>query len=196
MKFVFIGDVHGNVPHCVSVCKANRDASVIQIGDFGVGFLHPKKFVNLPSNFWFFCGNHDCRKDARHIDNALADFGEFNESFFYVSGADSIDKDMRIEGVSWWPDEELSYQQASNCLFLWEHSKVKVLVSHDCPQSFAEKYKLIYNRSLTRDLLQKMIETRPPELIITGHHHVSKDIYVDGIRWKELSENEVFTIDL
>lgn len=196
MRFVFIGDVHGNISHCVSVCKSNPTSTIIQIGDLGVGFLHPKKFADLPNNFRFFVGNHDCREIANSIPHCLGDFGEVSNSFFFVSGADSIDKDMRIEGISWWKDEELSYSQATHCLKLWEKSKVKILVSHDLPQSFAESYKLIYEKSLTRNLLQKMIEVRKPEMVIFGHHHTSSRFNHNGIQGIGLAEKEIFPLDI
>ena len=196
MKFIFLGDVHGDLGRCSAICTQNRDATVIQIGDLGVGFI-PKKTIlkHLEHNFRFFVGNHDCREISNTIPHCLGDFGEVRNHFFFVSGANSIDKDMRIEGVSWWKDEELSYQQAGECLSQWEKSNVDVLVAHDIPQSFAEGYKLIYDRCLTRDLLQKMIEVRKPKLFISGHHHNSRRMIVKGIAWIELDINESHVLE-
>jgi hypothetical protein len=196
MKFCFLGDVHANLNHCLNLACAHSDTTIVQIGDLGVGFVPPDVFYRLPENFKFFPGNHDCRKMSYTLPHCLGAYGEVFGKFFFVSGADSIDKDRRIEGVSWWPDEELTYQEAEDCLTKWEKSTVDVLVSHDLPQSFAEKYKLIYDRTLTRNLLQKMIEVRKPRLLITGHHHRSKDLVDDKIRWKELGIDEPFFIEL
>lgn len=196
MKFIFLGDVHANLNHCLKLSEANADATIIQVGDLGVGFIPLDVFYRLPSNFKFFPGNHDCRKMCHQLPHFIGDYGEYEGKFFFVSGADSIDKDERIEGVSWWPDEELTYKQAEDCLAKWEKSKLDILVSHDLPQSFAEGYKLIYDRTLTRDLLQRMIDVRKPSLIITGHHHRSGYRIHDKIRWKELQIDESFEIDI
>jgi hypothetical protein len=190
MKFVFLGDVHANLNHCLNVSNNNPDATIIQIGDLGIGFVPLDVFCRLPSNFKFFPGNHDCRKLCGQLPHFMGDYGEYGDKFFFVSGANSIDKDRRIENVSWWADEELTYNQAEDCLAKWETSKLDILVSHDIPQSFAEGYKLIYDRTLTRNLLQKMIEVRKPSMIITGHHHRSGYIIHDKIRWKELGIDE------
>lgn len=197
MKFVFLGDVHGDLARCVDVCKANQDATIIQVGDLGVGFDIPLDvFLGLPENFRFFPGNHDCRDLCRLLPHCLSDYGEAYGKFFFVSGAESIDKTNRIEGKSWWRNEELTYEQASDCLDKWASSKLDILVSHDCPQSFVEGYKLIYDRCLTRNLLQRMIEVREPRLVIYGHHHRSKFIEFNRIMVKELGIGESFTIDI
>jgi len=196
MKFIFLGDVHGNLIRCLNVAESNPDSTIVQIGDFGIGFLPIDVFLRLPKNFKFFVGNHDKRQEAKTLPHCLGDYGEAYEKFFFVSGADSIDKDMRIEGVSWWPDEELTYKQAEDCLDKWENSKVEVLVSHDCPQSIAEKYLLVYDKSLTRNLLQKMIDIRKPKLLVYGHHHQSKRVNFNDIDVKELGIDETFSVDI
>ncbi len=53
-----------------------------------------------------------------------------------VSGAKSVDKHMRIEGVSWWPQEDINYKETEFCLdeIAKHDSKVDVVLSHTCPQ--------------------------------------------------------------
>jgi predicted phosphodiesterase len=196
MRFIFLGDVHANLNHCLKLSEANDNATIIQVGDLGVGSIPLDVFYRLPSNFKFFPGNHDCRKLCHQLPYCMGDYGEYENKFFFVSGADSVDKDRRIEGISWWPDEELTYEQAEDCLAKWEKSKLDILVSHDMPQSFAEGYKLIYDKSLTRNLLQSMVDIRKPSLIIHGHHHRSKFHEFRGVKVKELGIDETFTLEL
>ena len=199
MKFVFLGDVHGNMQHCLHVAQTNTRAVIVQVGDMGVGFRELKDISVLdllPPNFKFFVGNHDNRQLANTSSVCLGDFGEYLEKIFFVSGANSIDKEDRIEGISWWADEELSYKQGVDCLDLWEKSQTKILVSHDCPQSIAEGYKDIYDKSSTRSLLQQMIEVRKPEMIVCGHHHYSHRLIHDGIQYIGLDINEAFLLDI
>lgn len=196
MKFCFLGDVHENINYCLNLTKDYPDTTIVQIGDLGVGFLSLDELYRLPSNFKFFPGNHDNRELCRKLPHFLGDYGEAYGKFFFVSGADSIDRCDRIEGVSWWPDEELTYQQAQDCLEKWEKSSVEILVSHDLPQSFAEGYKLIYERTLTRNLLQRMIEIKKPKLLIHGHHHKPKRHVFNGVQVVELGIDEPYFIDL
>lgn len=196
MKFVFLGDVHNNLNHCYNVCQANLDSTIVQVGDYGVGFVPLDVLRRMSSNFKFFVGNHDHRELAKTLPHCLGDYGEYEGKFFFVSGANSIDRDQRIEGVSWWPDEELSYAQAEDCLEKWDASKVDVLVAHDVPQSFAEGYMLIYDKALTRNLLQSMIEVRKPKLFIHGHHHKSNQLTFNGIKVVSLGIKECFSIDI
>lgn len=191
MKFIAIGDVHGNVVHCDNVCRKNPNHTIIQIGDLGVGFMPLSNFKLLPKNFRFFVGNHDCRKIANKLESCLGDFGEHN-GFFFVSGADSIDKAWRTEGINWWADEEITHAQAQECLTQWENSKAEILLCHDLPQSIAESYYLIYDKTLTRNLLQSMIELRKPKLVIYGHHHKPKRFTEKGIEYVGLGIDETY----
>ena len=128
MKFTILGDVHGDRARCNRVHqKAQKKfpgSEVIQIGDLGVGFPKYKRrarsglYINeptgeidtedykLPPTFKFFPGNHDNRKECHKLPNCLGDFGEY-KGMFFVSGASSIDRAFRTEGLDWWDDEEL-----------------------------------------------------------------------------------------
>lgn len=196
MKYIFIGDVHENLNVCQNACTKHPNATIVQIGDLGVGFIFWGIIAKLPSNFRFFPGNHDKRQEALTLPSCLGNYGEVDGKFFFVSGADSIDKDDRIEGVSWWPDEELTYKQLNHALDLWEKSKVEVLVSHDCPQKIAQYNHLIYDSTPTRSVLDQMIEVRKPEIIVYGHHHRSTLFDYEGIKVKSLGINEVFELTL
>jgi predicted phosphodiesterase len=191
MKYVVLGDVHGNLRRCDDVARRNSDKLVIQIGDLGVGFMPINLFDKLPRNFRFFCGNHDCRTLAHKLKAHLGDFGEFHD-VFYISGADSIDRGLRTEGIDWWPDEELTYAQGQKAIEQWAASKAKILLSHDLPQSLAESHYLIYDRSRTRTILQAAIEARKPEMVVYGHHHKSFRTLKDGVTYVGLAIDEAF----
>jgi predicted phosphodiesterase len=207
---IILGDVHGEVNRCFEVCNAaNLHDSVVQLGDLGIGFNVPHilgDFDNrwagkpvatavskLPSGFHFFVGNHDNRQMAKKLPSCLGDYGEF-ENVFFVSGGRSHDQWARVEGVSWWRDEELTGLQASDCLDKWKASDKDILIAHDCPQSIAEGYLLIYDRCITRTLLDAMITHRRPKLFVFGHHHKHLDIVVDGTRFVCLNIGETIRI--
>ena len=57
--------------------------------------------------------------------------------FLCVGGAVSIDKNHRIEGLSWWPEELLSVKEIEHCLKnLDKHNwEVDYVITHTCPTS-------------------------------------------------------------
>lgn len=191
---IILSDIHSDWNRVEEVCRLWPNETVVQLGDLGIGFLR-SEFVlaNTPKNFRFFVGNHDNRDLANTMPACLGNFGEF-EDIFFVSGAHSIDRFNRIEGKSWWANEELTYRQAEECLAAWEKSDRDVLVTHDCPQVIAERFMLIYDKSLTRDLLDAMVRVRKPKLVVFGHHHKRYDINHDGIRFVGLKMNESFPL--
>jgi hypothetical protein len=56
---------------------------------------------------------------------------------FYLGGAWSIDKDWRVEDVSWWPDEELPYDELDKAYQLYVQSKPQIVATHEAPSKAA-----------------------------------------------------------
>lgn len=191
---IILGDIHSNFDRLVEVCNANRSQIVLQLGDFGVGSI-PTKFLNdnMPSNARFFAGNHDNRPECKNVRGYLGDYGEF-EDIFFVSGANSHDAYRQYLGLSWRADEELTMIQANHCLVQWQQSNKQIIVAHDIPQSFAEYFFLIYDKSLTRNLLQEMINVRKPKLIVAGHHHRPIRSQLHDIQYVGLKIDEVYEL--
>lgn len=63
-----------------------------------------------------------------------------NLNILTIGGALSIDKEMRREGTSWWPQEDLSYTEINSCIDLLntEHdhttTPIDIVLTHTCPQ--------------------------------------------------------------
>ena len=168
-----IGDVHGRI-HEYLALNTESDES-IQIGDVGFGF----KAVSLPTmppGHRFFRGNHDGPVLCHARPSSLGDWG-YDEAngLFWFSGADSIDKHLRREGVSWWRDEELSVAEFERALELYEQVKPRVVLSHDGPQDFIRAAFGIHKKSRTRQALQAAYDLHQPDLWIYGHHHVRRE---------------------
>jgi len=195
LKIIILSDVHGNIRHIEKLCRKYKKRPILQLGDLGVGFIPRAVVEELPANFYFFPGNHDNRSEAITYKNCVGHYGDW-KGIFFVSGADSIDKEWRIEGVSWWADEELTYQQGQDCINQWEASKSEVIISHDCPQFIAENFKLIYDRSITRNLLDSMVFVRKPRLVIFGHHHRPFLQEFKGTEFRGLGIDEHITLDI
>ena len=192
--WTFVGDVHGALDSLPS------HGPTIQVGDLGLGFVHPRddqKFIRCRDDLWFIRGNHDdpgvCRAHPRY----LGDWGG-HEFMFWVSGAWSIDRNFRVEGVSWWRDEELSAADGEKALADYIAARPRVMVTHDGPR-FLFDYKgpmeiWRFKSSSTASLLQAMFEAHQPEVWIFGHHHESRDFTVGATRFRCLAECETLTL--
>lgn len=208
----FIGDVHGKYRQYKQIISG-CDRSV-QVGDMGVGFryyvphddsgLHGKIFGNPPyddmekGNHRFIRGNHDNPQECRKHPFFIQD-GAVEDTTMYVGGALSIDRQYRIEGFSWWPDEELSLQELNQIYDVYVTSKPTVMVTHDAPDSIAcllsRKEKLEFP-SRTRQAFQSMFESHRPSLWLFGHWHQSFITDIEGTRFICLAELEFLDIEL
>lgn len=196
-KITIIGDVHGSTRSYQKWIRGNLfgEERSIQIGDMGLGFSG----VGLPApgqpefslNHKFFRGNHDSPEKCRANRHYLGDYGYLEEdSLFWCAGAWSIDRAYRTEGVSWWPDEELSYDELNKALDLYVQSKPRFVLSHEAPAKAAKT--LLYSligpyfflakrdcaNSRTGQALEAMMSLHQPEKWIFGHYHVDKHFNV------------------
>ena len=65
---IFLGDIHGDHHFAKSIAARYPKDKVIQVGDFGVGLISSDELnENFPDNLYFFCGNHDKRREAPMI---------------------------------------------------------------------------------------------------------------------------------
>ena len=181
----FIGDIHCNFDSYLRIIEG-LDKSV-QVGDFGVGFPDVEYPKNFDINHKFIRGNHDNPFVCTHHPNCIKD-GEYIDGVFYVGGAHSVDKHMRVKDLNWWEEEEVSYQKAMEILDRYVEYKPEIVVSHDCPSIVIE------GQSRTKDLLNAMLEFHEPKIWIFGHHHWSLDLVVNKTRFKCLDIEEVFKL--
>lgn len=181
---VIIGDVHGKYKEYLKIIKNVEES--IQIGDFGFDYS-VFSFNNIPTNHSFFTGNHDNHEIVNNCLNFLGRFGASSD-FFFVSGAFSIDRHRRVQGIDWFPNEELNYQETEQCAQLYQKTKPKLMLSHDCP-SFVFNY-----QSHTSRFLAHLFELHKPDLWIFGHHHMSMRRNILGTDFKCLNELETISV--
>jgi predicted phosphodiesterase len=177
---LLISDVHGKWDRLNKLIEENKDTQIIQLGDLGIGFQgfdYPESF---PDNFRFIRGNHDNPEVCREHPNYLGDYGQAGD-LFYISGAYSLDHALRSEGVDWWPEEQLSYQELQNMIDLYVKVKPKYVISHDCPDIVCtELYGENRFPNRTQQALQVCIEEHQPHKWVFGHHHVDYRSIMQG----------------
>jgi predicted phosphodiesterase len=185
-----IGDVHGHNSHYRKLLDDDLAGSV-QLGDMGFSddYEELKEHVD-PNTHRFVPGNHDNYDDlpphAYSEDYGMEEVGGLR--FFYIRGADSVDKHRRIPGVSWWDREQITWSVGYDILKAVDEHKPDIILSHDCPADcvyigrpeepldvqrsrgvITNKSKL--NLSITNQVLTAVFEQHQPKLWVFGHHH-------------------------
>lgn len=203
-----IGDVHGKTKAYQKIISRMLPGQrTIQLGDMGIGF----KYVGLqqlPDEHKWFRGNHDCPGKCRRHKNYLGDFGYLPEDrLFWMAGAFSIDRMYRVQGESYWIDEELSYTELSEAVKLYEQVRPKFVISHEAPARagcalldelkgpyFSAKQECCKSR--TSEALQDMLDIHQPKEWVFGHYHVNKTFQLSQIETKFTCVAELSTYEL
>lgn len=209
MTIRLIGDVHGKFKQYKRILRQSPPS--IQVGDMGVGFFrwphgepeeNPSHYVMGDGNHRFIRGNHDNPTRCRIHSHWISD-GTVENGVMFIGGALSIDKAYRVEGFSWWPDEELSIDELNKLTDLYVATKPRVMITHECPEEVSvallQTIPSITNggtktnpafASRTRQAFQSMWSAHSPELWVFGHYHVSFDHILRGTRFVCLAELE------
>lgn len=106
------------------------------------------------------------------------------KTFFIMGGALSIDKIFRIEGISWWNEEEPSRKELNYGLDNLEknNNKVDYILTHTCSNEVSRCVLRSNSQTLTvHDPLSKYFDkiekTIDYKKWFFGHFHIDKDIY-------------------
>jgi hypothetical protein len=106
-----------------------------------------------------------------------------DKTFFTMGGALSIDKHLRIENVTWWKEEEISYNDIENGLDNLEkvNYEVDYVLTHTAPQFLIESiYKYTPHKdptSKTLNLFYDRIKFKHNWMF--GHLHIDTS-YMDN----------------
>jgi len=100
-------------------------------------------------------------------------------TFFTFGGGDSIDKNTRMPGVSWWAREIPNYMEMKRGLDNLKavSNKVDYILAHDCPSSVRDvivsHHKEHYQLS---DYLQEVVNITNFKHYFFGHHHLDETL--------------------
>jgi predicted phosphodiesterase len=214
MRIGIMGDVHMHTKWTIQqIYDAKEQGAdvIIQLGDFGYLFFSEFKnsvqealsATNL--NLYFIDGNHENFEYLYSLpiqDNGLR---EVRQNIVHIprgfrwewegikclglGGAYSVDSPKRQIGVSWWPQETITLQDAENAV---NGGKVDVMFTHDAPygidlpntewaiETFGE-YQLKISEGNSKLLLEVVNEVKP-DVLWHGHHHMRYDqvLYTQG----------------
>lgn len=189
-KTLFVGDIHGDTKALIRLTKyamrLQKIERIIQVGDFSINpadysFTWP---FDIP--LWFIPGNHDhyhalsrgmnLAPNVRYIKR-----GEIVDGILFVGGAYSVDKDLRVTGVDWFPEEQMSYREyidgidsLSKSLDARVTPEIKTMVCHDAPSVLYNDLGVTYDNesgNIYAAGLTWLVALVRPYLYIHGHHH-------------------------
>lgn len=208
MKYTIYGDQHGKHEEWQKLILTSNADCHIGIGDCGVGFRKKGGWINtqwLPNNCFWLHGNHDSPAKCVGQKGYLGRYGVIQD-FFFVSGAESIDRNHRTPYVDWWPDEELLPHECDAAFEIYKELKPDYVLSHDAPLSICEKLKeavggngfdhIPLKASITRTLLQRMFEFHQPKAHIFCHWHTSFQAKVGNTQFICLNELETYEMEI
>lgn len=213
------GDVHGEhgwIKVLIHEALAKDCTLIMQIGDFGYwehmpmgrGFLAGTErwLAENGLTLWWIDGNHENHEMLRATYGPRDDgLWEIRPHILYVprghrwewdgvkclglGGAWSIDKAMRTEGISWWPEEVISIAEMYRAC---EGGVADVMFTHDCPTGvnplppnplgiFPESY-------ANRQMLRTVVDTAQPKRLYHGHYHHRHTTVLNGDNYSTLIE--------
>ena len=203
-----VGDVHGLVEGYIDGLIVHDVSRSIQVGDFSILESDFQRRIDLleengldPQNHRLFGGNHDFYGSdlAPYEQHTLGHFGPVPgiEDSFFIRGAESIDKDRRIFGKTWFEDEQLGYREGLNAIYTYDQIRPRIVFSHDAPASLVrELFSPHWAVSNTRKLLQQLFMIHEPDHWFLGHFHESHHHEWGNTTFHILDELEFFPFDL
>ena len=207
MRILYIGDTHGDFRHLNILLsdKVNKYDIAIVLGDFGYWPGLSEHFgiierIKVPEfkQLYFVDGNHENHDELQRIVkeqgwNVPIEmhrrvyylprgcwFTIRNLNFLAVGGADSIDKNLRIEGRDWFKSEIPNYAEMDRSL---SHDiKINVVLSHTVPSLIANE--LRQNRYKMEEPTNKFLDAiwnkYKPSRWYFGHWHQYYNKTYDG----------------
>jgi len=201
------GDTHGTFDFRFGKIDCEKGDHIIILGDFG--FLWEQKetkaerqaleeLKSIGIDVLFIDGNHEnfSRLNSLPLRNlfgnlvGVVDKGIYHlrrgniyciegKSFFCMGGAASIDRDIRIEGLSWWKEETHSREEIDNALENLKKAcyKMDYMLTHSAPGTL--KSMLLRNNNFldpTEGFFEQLANTVDFKLWLFGHYHIDRRI--------------------
>lgn len=221
----FMGDNHGEYEIMFDLINKHEltDCYFIHMGDGGEGFVHTEKqlrqFIHLNEffkarniHYMSIRGNHSDpfyfkTENQMPLSNfeLIEDYTvvEYSGKLIqFIGGAISIDRTVRHEGISYWSNEVVNFDE-DKC------QKVDVLVTHTAPSwCFPQKFnRIVYDWSLRdasllkeltteRAIMDKIFNICQPSIHLYGHFHSSWTEEVNNCKHKLLDINEIWELKL
>jgi Icc-related predicted phosphoesterase len=202
------GDLHGDWGRINELINKRKPEVILQCGDFG---WWPKLEVTKPVLYhqqkpWklrgikhedtavLWCdGNHEDHESLlEHGQGASYGLVQYmprgsvatlpdGRIVLFFGGAESVDKDQRIQGVDWFPQETPTYKEFQSILDL--PLQPDIIVSHTCPLEFNMVRCDVKMEDPTRQGLSALLHKFKPDLWVFGHWHTHRAGQYLNTKW-------------
>lgn len=205
LRVMVAGDWHGNAKWAAHVIgMADRllryepapAPLIIHLGDFGVwpgpagaAYLDAvrRECERRDVHIWFVDGNHE---DVTQLEKFRdgdpvrwlprgTRWTWHGRTWLALGGGVSLDRAIRTEGRDWWPEEEITEDQAAEVI---AGGPAHVLVSHDCPSGVVHAFpppprfwdpRDLARNDRHRERLQGVVDAVRPGWLMHGHLHLA-----------------------
>ena len=206
-----VGDVHGDWARINSFINKKNPEAVIIAGDVAYFWKHEPltnkgKIKTNGTKVYWIPGNHenmDIVKSAKYPPGGIYEVDENvfmcafgstltidGKTFLFCGGADTIDKDWRIEGKSWWRNETIQNNEFY-ALPDPDDVKIDIVVSHTKPNLFHLKgiddYKIAKYNDPSCKALDQVFQMYHPKMWFFGHFHLADKNVYQGCEWFALN---------
>lgn len=173
-RIIITGDLHGDIMRLFNcnLPDATKDDLVIVLGDFGCIWSKETTVFNfsiiedLPFSVAFVDGNHENFRLIRELEEVVEWNGGRagklpsgvihllrgeiyninNKRIGVCGGANSVDLWHRTEGISWWPEEEITTTDIGHFIRnLGDNNHIDIMLSHDCPAAITPQISVFSN---------------------------------------------------
>jgi hypothetical protein len=206
MKVIISGDIHGMYGYLNDLVKQETPDLIIVCGDMGYGFPNDKidKIVAMNTKIVFCDGNHDNHWKLRELKSLAVAENVFYQprgstmrlpdgrNILFMGGANSIDRDRRTVGVSWWPEEVISQSDFRNL----PDEDIDIFITHTCSNEIYDKYIQFHlggrytprkDKDPSYHALSTLWEMYGPTQWFFGHFHINLSGKLSGTRWQALA---------
>ena len=201
-KVIVTGDIHNNFARLNDLLNKKRPELVLCCGDFGywpdVPWATPMSNIITHGAKILWCdGNHEnhwALKERTTDELAPNVFYmprgstyklDDGRTIMFMGGADSIDKNMRKEGVNWFREEVIQQKD----LFDLPDIKVDIFITHTCPAALVNDLRKFYEKDYepSNYALSELHKQYKPDLWFFGHWHMYREGKLFGTQWHCLS---------
>lgn len=204
-RILVAGDWHGNADWAVKVIgraaklldDTEPEPLILHLGDFGVWpgpggaaylnrvggacFAYGVRLLFIDGNHEDFTQLEDLRIHDDQIVNWVPRGHRWNwhdRQWLALGGGVSLDRASRTEGLSWWPEEEITPEQAAKVIV---DGGVDVMVTHDCPSGVRHTFpptpsfwdaRDLARSDAHRERLQRVVDAVQPSHLLHGHLHI------------------------
>lgn len=218
------GDWHGNelwAERVIRYASSRGVDTIVQLGDFGYWLDDHETSSYLATvdselaaagiRLFWLDGNHedhtrraDWLNTAAHSNVRYLPRGHrwtwWGKRWMSVGGAMSVDRRYRIEGESWWPQEELTDADVDHAM---REGEVDLIVSHDCPRGVdipgvgpdtkggvrgSWPPDILLAAQDHRDKLARICGSTQPSRLFHGHYHIP---YTATLRYETVTATTV-----